>query len=45
MVADDASLADDHTRAMVYREIFAYLRTWMDVDARVGVGLFGDDAG
>ena len=45
VVADDARLADDDTRAVVDGEVLAYLRPGVDVDAGLRVGLLGDDAG
>ena len=45
VVADDAGLADDDTRAVVDGEVLANLGTGVDVDAGLGMGLLGDDAG
>ena len=45
VVTDDACLADDHARAVVYGEVAAYLGAGMDVNARFAVCHFGDDAG
>ncbi len=44
MVADDTSLSDDNTRAVVDGKILANLGTGMDVNTGLRVGLLGDDA-
>ena len=44
VVADDRRLADHHARAVVYREVLAYLRPRVDVDTRLRVRLLRDDA-
>ena len=44
VVADDASLSDDNTRAVVDGKILANLGTGMDVNTSLRVGLLGDDA-
>ena len=43
MFADDA--ADDHTRAMVYGEVLANLRTGMDFDAGGRISNFRNHSG
>ena len=43
MVANDAGLADDHARAVVYSEVFAYAGTGVYVDTRLRMSLFRND--
>ena len=45
VVADDAGLADYHTRTVVDGKITTYFRSWMDIDSRFTVRHLGDDAG
>ena len=35
MVADNRGLTDHHARTVVYREIFAYLSSRVDIDTRL----------
>lgn len=45
VVADDAGLADYHTRTMVDGKITAYFRSRMDIDSCFTMRHLGDDAG
>ena len=45
VVADDARCSDDDACAVVDGEVVPYLGSGMDVDARLAVRHFGDDAG
>ena len=45
VVSDDAGFADYHTRAVVDGKVVAYLCARMDVDTRLAMCHFGDDAG
>ena len=44
VITQDAGLADDGTRPVVYREMMSDARTGMDVDARLGMCQLRNDA-
>ena len=45
VVFDGAGLADNDSRAVIYKEVFAYLGAGVDVDAGETVGVFGHHTG